>query len=719
METLVVLFAVIYTIIAAPAQLGEHLDTFKTLNGDFSDTTVRERKSTAQAELDHHLNQNVDDGISNGRSLHAKKPIIVKKKIGYHLYRDSDEEKRLTSSRENCNEKVKVKLCDEEAALTSTGMGRSTTTEDIDDHLMSEEDMKQSLKMAKEAIANLERDLQKMDTKSSPKSAQMDEIHLEAGAEVRKDIDVAKEALEQIHQNFGNLESMSLHASTSDDPGSIHNVHLTVAKTEEERIAQWKEAMENIQKNIEIARNIEDSFKFDDNEKLVDENSFLEASSSEVLNANTQLTEKSSANKDDMNTAASNVHESDAKNEAKFENNNLGNDHKTTLRSSLESELSDNTLKKQPGSMATNEHFHTNNEIGATKVSKNSDLEINTERISFDLKPENNDEKPTIQSKSNEYLKSESEKDNKNTYKKEEIIEKLNDTTHTINNSNSHGTDQKAESATENRKTQERQPTENDNVTKVSVQMNNDKNEGLMKSADIEHMPKINEPAQHLSGTNDNIKKAAMPNSKNNEMSTAQSKFEESNNFRIANHNSQSVGHHHTSTMKDVNHLDTMRTHMRMDPVHKNLNDHLIHGQVYHDDHIDTAFHSNMRDSLNGFRPDNTMFQWKPSQERTVYGPAMSSHTGSSAVGVFPNANIGSCGIPLLLSCSPSVTSGSLAKALPSGYSAPAYRMEEDFAVFPNKREIKKGNEIPSVNFKTMTTNTKMKMSKTNFDKKL
>ncbi|XP_028170815.1 uncharacterized protein LOC114360330 [Ostrinia furnacalis] len=61
---------------------------------------------------------------------------------------------------------------------------------------------------------------------------------------------------------------------------------------------------------------------------------------------------------------------------------------------------------------------------------------------------------------------------------------------------------------------------------------------------------------------------------------------------------------------------------------------------------------------------------------------ALSGVAHGPAVGVFPNANIGGCAIPILLSCAPNVVAGHLAESHGysgySGYSAPAYRTFEE-----------------------------------------
>ncbi|KPI91620.1 hypothetical protein RR46_15124 [Papilio xuthus] len=79
--------------------------------------------------------------------------------------------------------------------------------------------------------------------------------------------------------------------------------------------------------------------------------------------------------------------------------------------------------------------------------------------------------------------------------------------------------------------------------------------------------------------------------------------------------------------------------------------------------------------------------------------------SGSGAVGLFPNANVGGCGIPLLLSCSPNVVSGTLAKGQPT-YTAPSYRSMDAYR-YHKKRETKNSNSkldvktVPKIMFKS------------------
>ncbi|XP_068629609.1 protein PFC0760c-like [Battus philenor] len=68
----------------------------------------------------------------------------------------------------------------------------------------------------------------------------------------------------------------------------------------------------------------------------------------------------------------------------------------------------------------------------------------------------------------------------------------------------------------------------------------------------------------------------------------------------------------------------------------------------------------------------------------------LTASSSSGAVGLFPNANVGGCAIPLLLSCSPSVVSGTLAKG-PSSYTAHSYGPPDGYK-YHKKRDIKHYN---------------------------
>ncbi|KAF9421873.1 hypothetical protein HW555_002313 [Spodoptera exigua] len=57
-----------------------------------------------------------------------------------------------------------------------------------------------------------------------------------------------------------------------------------------------------------------------------------------------------------------------------------------------------------------------------------------------------------------------------------------------------------------------------------------------------------------------------------------------------------------------------------------------------------------------------------------IGGRVLSQAGAGTALGLFPNANVGGCGVPLLFSCSPSIVSGQLVQsAAAQSHAAPAY----------------------------------------------
>lgn len=257
MKTLVVLSAFAAIATAAPTLP----DTYnKPLSYQITPTFRREKKSPVEAHNDAvpvlEVSQNIPHSeLSNvhkltARTFGSKKPIIVKNKLGYHLYRDSDEEQAQADSQEKCTKEVKVKLCDEEnLQAKSSNLNENFAAGEADVH-QSENEMKHSIKMAKETVDNL----QKMSNWK----------HSEFGsdAELHKDIEVARQALEHIQQNFAKLESLNMRTAILNDAQALQDAHLQI--TNDERMAQWKEAMDNIQKNTEIARNLENSLSSTD-----------------------------------------------------------------------------------------------------------------------------------------------------------------------------------------------------------------------------------------------------------------------------------------------------------------------------------------------------------------------------------------------------------------------------------------------------------------------
>ncbi|XP_022820071.1 uncharacterized protein LOC111352013 [Spodoptera litura] len=67
-----------------------------------------------------------------------------------------------------------------------------------------------------------------------------------------------------------------------------------------------------------------------------------------------------------------------------------------------------------------------------------------------------------------------------------------------------------------------------------------------------------------------------------------------------------------------------------------------------------------------------------------IGGRVLGQAGAGTTLGVFPNANVGGCGVPLLFSCSPSIVSGQLVQSAPShavsAYTAPtnSYRLVDE-----------------------------------------
>ncbi|CAK1545252.1 unnamed protein product [Leptosia nina] len=264
MKTIIALSALATIAIAVPTNWGQNgVEHDSRLNGLLK-TVKRERKS-AVPESPAELSLNHDAPLSGAEKdiekTHQgfKKPIIVKKKFGYHIYRDSDEELAQAEPRTNCRRQFRFKLCDESDETAPSNM-RTFNTEDIE-----ESDVHHSLKMAKEAVEILQRDLQKIEesTKTIHKSRKED-----LDVQLHKNLEQARQTSEQLNQNIDNLESLAMKAAAASKESAAD---VTNAKLEEDKMAQWKEAMENIQKNVEIVKNIEDAFSSEHTHALTDE----------------------------------------------------------------------------------------------------------------------------------------------------------------------------------------------------------------------------------------------------------------------------------------------------------------------------------------------------------------------------------------------------------------------------------------------------------------
>lgn len=742
MKTSVVLLALATAALAAPALHEEAFDTDVQIPTKFLDAFTRERKSTLESSsspvpgtpVNQPSSQISEFGVS-GRSFNLKKPIIIKKRVGssYQVYRDSDEEK--LDSPEPCRKQVRVNLCDEQNVAKSTEMMRSSTIEDPNIQT-TEDDMKHSIMLAKEAVENLQKDMRKIDHKTA-KSAPWKHVDSESDVELHQDIEVARQALEHIHSNFGIMETPNKH-ETLKDAEIVEDVALPLAQTEEERLAQWKDAIENIHRNVELARNIEDSFKSThDNhdinkhehstkqdmrvtenveKKIQSTHEDLEHSKIEKSSAhnemNPDLTERDmmesasmvttsklqNLNHDDKarltsesliksehiaKDALENIHDgkhivdiAEEVKERKTETEHLGKTDKLEKTTGLEKSL----LEKQRG--ADKEDHDT------TADMKFKNDKHDTEAKMVEMKPAENTDKLS------ELIKDEDKmQDGQHT------MEQLKESAGAVNEHMKLDTQSLSEM-----KTHESMVHKDHSFVEGKSGLNENSMMPAMTTDSMaidQHKPMMGHTFEMKSAEDTkNMHHHMIDNSHmrwaqdkhfNNEMGLMKSAAETHQAMDHTQH--MHSGHHHAHQHANPHHLDVSHGHLRQ---HEQF---MAHGKSADmDNAMQPNYYMNMRDSDN--MGQEHRFKWRPSHRqesaRSSYGaPAPASQPAAGAVGLFPNANVGSCGIPLLLSCNPSVVSGSLAKAHSPSYSAPAYRSEDDFN-FHSKRHVTKSEKLVS-----------------------
>ncbi|XP_047512997.1 putative autophagy-related protein 11 isoform X1 [Pieris napi] len=252
MKTIIVLSALATIAIAVP--VWENGNKQDPQHNAIHKTIKRERKSTIQeSPADLSLdNDGSLTGISkdplNHKAHGFRKPVIVKKKFGYQIFRDSDEELAQAQPRENCRRQFRFKLCDESDETAVNNM-RTINTENVE-----ERDVQHSLKMAKEAVEILQRDLQKIEesTKTMHKNHFVEDID----DKLHRNIEHVKEASQLLNQNIANLDTLALKAVSSKEISLEKTDSLEEARTP----AGWMKVLEKIQKNKTVT-NIEDTFK--------------------------------------------------------------------------------------------------------------------------------------------------------------------------------------------------------------------------------------------------------------------------------------------------------------------------------------------------------------------------------------------------------------------------------------------------------------------------
>lgn len=574
MQTLVVLSALAAITIASPALSDNHYIGYNPASYQITPTFRREKKfivesnkNAAQSSEVQLLPPNEINYVAevSGRTFGLKKPVIVKNKLGYHLYRDSDEEQDQADSQEKCTKEVKVKLCDAENVEARSNDLKEKCEKCKADLNQSENDMVQSIKKAKQTVEQLQH--MKHDWK-----------HIESrpDGELHKDIEVARQALEHIQQNLGNLESMNMRAATFSNAEALQGSHLQM--TTEQRIAQWKEVMNNIQQNPEIARNLEDNF---------------------------------TGAKDQAHT----------------------------------SHMRETNLMKQANNELENFHDHDMK----IKSSFNDD-QSNMDKL--DAQETKTKHAPTLQKHFETHL-----------------------------------------------------------IAKMAEHLNSDHQHHLDEALTFPVHARNWQANQMVSMKNAAIEKS------NSDLQNTDMQRTVTIGLPMSHHNMMPMHNHH---------------HQQYHQPHFPSVDHEFHHQPHpHDFHYN--FHGHGMHFKDGDRTeiqekaaemDNTaqgtlkMKQEQMVAARGAYGSyglagasagvvggsigasaaslAGGSSGGPSAIGVYPHANLGGCAIPLLLSCSPSVVSGSVAKAH-SGYGGSVYRAGQNFQT---KRDTKKSHKIPATKAK-------------------
>lgn len=736
MKTSVVLLALAAAALAAPALHEETIDEPK-IPARFLDAFTRERKSTLEQAPGTPVNlpsQVSEIGVT-GRSFNLKKPIIIKKKVGssYQVYRDSDEEK--LDSPVPCRKQVRVSLCDEQS-LAKTDMMKSATNEDPSIE-MTEEDMKHSIMLAKQAVENIQMDLKKVEepTHVAPWN------HGESDAELHEDIESARLALEHIHNTFDDSEASKLHGSSMKSAEIVEDVTIPLAHTEEERLAQWKDAIQNIQRNVELVKNIEDSFKSTNDDMA-------------------HTSEAAISKNDDHKHSHEQTHDMRVPEEGKqtmehMEHSTLTNlEHPKLEKASEQNEMITDKVEKdmlESASMVSASKIQDLSHNDKERLSLKQDFTVKAkEAIGVDaVKLDHTIQHPdSMKMAKSEEPEAEKTKEDKledpmmkkiTSAEKEDLLDKQRHTDKDVHDSSTH-TQFKHE-----------EPAITQSNEMKSAELFNEQHTELIKDEDKTHdqhhiMEKLRDATSFTKEHNAEVqfhgeekmvknKNSMLPVATSEPMTLVPHKMIEHNlEMKEADHmnnkHHQLHEQHHmrwagdkdmnteTGLMKSADETRQMGPSMQMHPghhhghqhAHQHMSshhmdhDHLMHHDQFMahsrsanmDNSMQPNFYMNMRDS----EQDGQRFRWRPSHmpeaARSAYGaPAPVAAPSSGAIGLFPNAKVGGCGIPLLLSCNPSVVSGSLAKAPPASYSAPAYRTEDDFN-FHHKRETKKTNPLKS-----------------------
>ncbi|XP_073943793.1 uncharacterized protein [Choristoneura fumiferana] len=668
--------------------------------------------------------------------LGLKKPLIFNHHHGHlghhgHVFRSEDEEVEAHSAesketKNKCMKEMEAK-CDDEIIAKSSELTDGVQIDDSEDDI-SESEVAQSLQMAKEAVNALQKKLQRAEQNS--RMTQWKQGDFESDVKLQREVETAKQALDQMQLNFGNLESMNvqMHASAFKE-ADVPKTHLELTKSEEERIAQWKDAIENIEMNVELVKNIEDSFQNTQHIEMksaaLENSSFHKQARSENQPSSLAVAthaEQSGFSKDatemriDGKSADSTSSWKAHGKSANIESSNL----KTDLESSA-STLSESTAALH----STNEHKEQSvrNEQGQSFGRRQK--EIHSGQGSHGL----------VQSQTNlgishnqhQLSSSQNHQQLSSSHNHNQLSSSHNARQLALGHGNIQNfKDDHSMIATEAKMGDKQMSSQLVKTTKSSEgsELNVDHEKigptidttNLMKSADHQIQAKVIDNSENLEKSSLKNEASKFENStlKHEEIEAKSSHFDNSEASRIPSidtslsSNDQGKSAEHEKLMKlsdqmvgqsQQSEVAAALQHMPSGQLEKSkqLHSFSVHGKSA-DGVSDSAslqispngLHSGFKSSLDVPKSKS----WKDASfhasSRGAYGSGLSlgggygassygasgygagATSGAGAVGVFPNAHVGNCAIPLLLSCSPNVAAGHLAKSH-SSYSAPSY----------------------------------------------
>ncbi|XP_063359308.1 uncharacterized protein LOC134648731 [Cydia amplana] len=781
MKTLVVLAALTAVAVAGP--------TYRAGDSDLDIT--KEKRSPTFGSLQHHLpiqhhQPYVQPIIPHHLGL--KKPLIVSHPYGHHhghIFRSEEEQLEIHSSeakesKKTCMKEMEAK-CEDEISARSSEVEDATKVEDIDGSV-SDTEVAQSLKMAKEAVDTLQKKLQLAE--KNPRMTQWKHGESEADGNMHDNVETAKLALEHMQRNFGNLESMNVHARAFKN-SEVHDANLklepafkssTDLKTDEERLAQWKDAIDTIQKNVELVRNIEDSFQ---NNAHSEKSATLEKSSSLKHEIIGDLTESAMELKKEK---SSDKHISDVK-----------------MVQDLETQSSDvkSVLQARENEKSQAEDMKMAQNMEKKSTDEKSSWQAREQQKSFDSKNEMetsastlSESKTILHNTNDQVFRSESSQSEKNTHMLSVPTAKSMDIKSSISQLSQPKSNEDAEmkqakqahieiemdsplvdtttfmKSAEQNKAEQHKQIEHFSSNGHSLHKENDMStHEHQKMAEEHHQAGHSSHIGHSMDSQQAEHSSQMSHGMNSQQAGHSSHMSHGMHSQQGEHSSQ-MGHSmisqhdHQKLSNPVMHpkeaheisLDQPKESGLLDQHKSSIS--TMNGKEAHEmtmkssdqlagqsqlsgviakpaelissGHHSEKLHSSLSHGAHGksaedaalFPPIgmNSDFKealvpkaWKEAQARGAYGSGAAGlgsygsgpGSGSGAVGVFPSAHVGGCAIPLLLSCSPNVVAGHLAKshsyaAAPS-YGASAYRSSDNLSSH-SKRDITKISRPSKIN---------------------